>query len=93
MNEMNQSITCKHAVGLILRSEEHRLTQEQQIALKSHLKSCSLCRTFDKQNQDIVQNFPHVEDPTAVFTREEKDEIVQVAIRSAGQEPGESGEE
>jgi hypothetical protein len=72
-----KSISCKEAVGLILKKEEGRLSILQRISLWRHFMICSLCRTFNVQNTHINRAMSNKHDKQLTLADDEKENIVQ----------------
>jgi len=74
---MNMMITCKQATNFISQKEEGKLSLRQRWQLWVHLGVCAVCRIFEKQNNIIISNAPHIhEHISATLSTAEKEAII-----------------
>jgi hypothetical protein len=75
-----KSISCKEAVGFILKKEEGRLSLMQRISLWRHLAICSLCRIFSTQNALMNQAMKKRKEEQLTMTEGEKESMIRNII-------------
>jgi hypothetical protein len=71
-----RSISCKEAVGYILKKEEGKLSVIGHLKLWQHLVICSLCRIFSSQNKLVHQK----KDAEYKLSEDEKESIIRQVL-------------
>lgn len=72
-----KSISCKEAVGYILKKEEGKLSLLQKLSLWRHFTVCSLCGMFSHQNDLMNEGMKHRQGNVTSLSESEKEKIIQ----------------
>jgi hypothetical protein len=75
-----RSISCKEAVGYILKKEEGKLSVIGHLKLWQHLVICSLCRIFSSQNKLINKLVHQKKDAEYKLSEDEKESIIRQVL-------------
>jgi hypothetical protein len=72
-----KSISCKEAVGFLLKNEEGKLSLLQRLSLWRHLVICNLCRIFSVQNRLMNDAMHQRRSNHSTLSGEEKENIIR----------------